>query len=72
MYLQINSEKLRELRLKKGLTCYSLAKKVGVGLKSIWRYEKNISKTTDRFRAKAIADALGCKVSDIFSEIEKE
>ncbi len=72
MYLHIDASKLKEIRTQKGFTCYSLAKKSGIGLKSIWRYENGISTKTDNLRAKVIAKSLQCNIKDIFTEIEKD
>lgn len=41
LYAQIDSEKLREKRMKSGMTQSDLAKKVGVTKKSIYEHEKN-------------------------------
>lgn len=58
---------LREQREKCGLTRFALSKKIGMGGSALYRIEAGISPSVHGLTAKAIADALGCQVEDIFT-----
>lgn len=57
-------EKLKEVRKAAGLYQSELAEKVGVTQKDISRWENGTHEPTLRM-AKALADALKCKIDDI-------
>lgn len=59
--------RLREQREKCGLTRFALSKKIGMGGSALYRIEAGISPSVHGLTAKAIADALGCQVEDIFT-----
>lgn len=63
----MNSGKVHELRVKSGMTQNELAKKSGIYLRQIQRYdsgENDVGKMMLR-NAIALADALGCDVRDL-------
>jgi len=72
MYLIPNVPEIKRRRENAGLSAYGLAVKAGLNEKAIYRIESNESKRTHNLRAAAISKALGCKTSDIFTEIKKD
>lgn len=65
-------EIIHELRIKKGLSMNQLSIIAGLSPCSIYRIERGISTYTHPIRAKVIAEALDCKVEDIFEVTKKE
>lgn len=63
-------EELRRRREELGVTKFKLSKEAGLPNNAVWRME-NEDYRTHPLRAKAIAGALHCEVSDIFTD-EKE
>lgn len=57
-------EKLKEVRKKAGLTQVELAEKVGCSQVCVARWENGTHEPTLRM-AKALAEALKCKIDDI-------
>lgn len=57
---------LRDRREKCGMTRFALSKKIGMGGSALYRIEAGISPSVHGLTAKAIANALGCRVEDIF------
>lgn len=58
------SDALREYRMKNGLTQSALAKKLSISQNSISQYETG-KRTPHVYRLTAIADTLGCPISEI-------
>lgn len=58
--------RLKDLREEKGLTQHQLSCIAGLPGNAIFRIENQCVKKTSILRAKAIADALGCPVEDMF------
>ena len=59
--------RIKEQRIKMGMTQEELAEKVGIGQQSLSRMEQG--KTAPRFeRLQNLADALDCRVVDLFAE----
>lgn len=63
-------EELRRRREELGVTKAKLSREAGLSNNAVWRIE-NEDYRTHPLRAKAIAEALQCKVTDIFTD-EKE
>lgn len=63
---------IHELREKKALSMNQLSIMAGLSPCSIYRIERGISTFTHPIRAKAIAEALNCKLSDIFMEVKND
>lgn len=66
MYVKPKVDKIVDLRQKKGLSKHQLSLKAGLGNQALSRIERGETKKIHPLRAKAIADTLECKVSDIF------
>lgn len=66
MYLLPKKNDISKRRKAAGLSAYGLAMKAGLDKKAIYRIEDGDSLKTHNLRARAIADALGCKVEEIF------
>lgn len=62
------TEEIRKRRLKANLSRKELSYLAGIANNAIFRIETGRTKQTIPIRAKAIADALHCKVEDIFTE----
>ena len=62
---------LKKIRLSKGLSQLNVAESVGVTKGTISLYESD-GRTPTLFVAKKIADVLGCKLDDFFSNEGKE
>lgn len=60
-------DRLKDRREEKGLTQHQLSCIAGLPGNAIFRIENQCVKKTSILRAKAIADALGCQVEDIFT-----
>lgn len=56
-----------KLRIKKGLSCSELAKKVGVAKSTIWAFENGKASISDEL-INQILKALGCEPSTLISE----
>lgn len=61
-------EKVRELRKKNGMTQAELAKRAGLGLKTITNYESGATYPQNREVYSTLADILGCESSYLCSE----
>lgn len=61
-------DRIKSLRLERGLNKKQLAEKAGLPSNAISRIEKGESKSIHPIRAKAIAEALGCPLEDIFAK----
>ena len=61
--------KLKEIRLKKGLTQEALANKLGIHTSAIAHYERGTFRM-NVIRALQLAKVLECKVEDLFDEGE--
>ncbi|MDO4773367.1 MAG: BRO family protein [Bacillota bacterium] len=61
--------KIREKRIGLGLNPTQLSVRAGLPKNAIGRIEKNTHSYTHPLRAKAIADALSCKVDELFEEV---
>lgn len=62
---------LKRIRLRRGLSQLNVAKSVGVSKGTISLYESD-GRTPTLLVAKKIADVLGCKLDDFFSDEGKE
>lgn len=60
-------EEIKKRREALGLTRSGLSRKAGLAENALLRIERGETKYTFPIRAKAIAEALGCKVEDIFN-----
>ena len=67
--LKPNIAEINKRRKELSLSCYALSKKAGLPLNAIARIESGKYANTYPIRAKAIAEALNCKLSDIFMEV---
>ena len=61
-------DEIRTRRIEMKLNCSQLSLKAGLPQNAIGRIERGESKFTHPLRAKVIAKALGCKVTDIFEK----
>ena len=59
-------EEIRKRREEMGLTRCGLSRKAGLSINAIHRIETGESRYTHPIRAKAIAEALGCELEDVF------
>jgi len=64
-------EKVRKLRQEKGLTQRELAKKAGLGLKTITNYESGSTYPKSRKVYETLAGILGCEADYLNGEAEK-
>lgn len=64
-------EKVRELRKRNGMTQAELAKRAGLGLKTITNYESGATYPQNRDVYSTLADILGCESSYLCSEGEE-
>ena len=60
--------KLQEIRLQKKLSISDLAKISGITRQTIWRLETETDESANSKTLKALADALGVKITDFFAE----
>ena len=67
MMLKPIVNQIRKKRITQGLSQHQLSLASGLSGTSIMRLESGQSATTHHLRASAIADALGCKVEEIFT-----
>ena len=72
IYININGDKLRRLRLEKNLSLGELADRVGVSRKAIYSYERNIIGTSPEIleRLEAILGESIRKPLDIFQKVD--
>ena len=61
-------QKIKELRLDKGLSQLELANEVGVARPAIAQYERG-TKIPNLLTGKAIADVLGCSLDELAAEV---
>lgn len=66
MYLVPIRNKIKERRITANLSQHSLSLKAGLGGQAINRIERMETASIHPLRAKAIADALGCPLEEIF------
>lgn len=64
-------EKVRKLRQDKGMTQKELAKKAGLGLKTITNYESGSTYPKNRKIYETLANILGCDADYLNGEAEK-
>lgn len=69
MYIAKREELMRR-RLAINLNKKELSLKAGLPANAIGRIEKGENEQTHPLRARAIAEALHCRVEDIFSEVK--
>lgn len=69
MYVKPKIQEITKIRKELGLSKHQLSLKAGLGNQALSRIERGETKAIHPFRAKAIAKALGCKVNDIFEEV---
>ena len=63
-------KRIRTIREKKGMTCTALAEQVGVSTQCMWNLESgNSGRTLDKLPK--IAKALGCRIDDLFPEMDE-
>lgn len=67
MYIPL-VEEIKTKRIQSGLNCSQLSIKAGLPQNAIGRIERGDSKFTHPLRAKAIAKALRCRLTDIFEK----
>ena len=71
MYIKPNIDELRCRRVEKNLSQHKLSRMAGLGGNAINNIETGTTLAIHPLRAKVIAEALQCEVSDIFID-EKE
>jgi DNA-binding XRE family transcriptional regulator len=71
MYLKPKSEAIASKRTELKLSRYALSKKAGLGKYAIARMEEG-SHSVHPLRAKAVADALGCSINDLFESTKTD
>lgn len=64
-------EEIKKRRLEAGLNCSQLSVKAELPKNAVGRIERGESRLIHPIRAKALARALECLLSDIFEEQEK-
>lgn len=61
--------RIRQIREQKGMTCTALAEQVGISAQGMWNLESgNNGRTLDKLPK--IAKALGCRIDDLFPEMD--
>lgn len=60
-------EEIKIRRKELGLTKCGLSRRAGLPANALYRIERGESEFTHPIRAKAIAEALGCELEDIFT-----
>lgn len=68
MFMKPKVAEIIKRRIDAGLSKRQLSISAGLGSSSICRIENGITIAIHPLRAKAIAKALGCKVTDIFEK----
>ena len=71
MTYQPVKNQLEKIREAQGLSRFALSKKAGMGGSALYRIETGVTPTVHHLSALAIATALGCKVEDVFTPINK-
>ncbi|MCR0205629.1 helix-turn-helix domain-containing protein [[Clostridium] innocuum] len=66
-----NINEIVKRRKKLSLSQYGLSKKAGLPHNAISRIESGRYGNTYPIRAKAIAEALGCELTEVFKEVTK-
>lgn len=62
-------KRIRAIREQKGMTCTALAEQVGISAQGMWNLESgNNGRTLDKLPK--IAKALGCRIDDLFPEMD--
>ena len=69
--LVAKKQEIEKKRKEKGYSQRKLSSVAGLPINAICRLEKNDYSFTHPIRAKAIARALGCKITEIFEENER-
>ncbi len=67
MYI-VKSDQLKQLREIKEFSTSELSQLAGLPSNAVWRMEHGQSPRTHPLRAKAVAEALSCEVTDIFTD----
>ena len=63
-------KRIRAIREQKGMTCTALAEQVGISAQGMWNLESgNNGRTLDKLPK--IAKALGCRIDDLFPEMDE-
>lgn len=62
-------EEIKRRRLEMGLNCQELSIKAGLPKNAFFRIEQGKSSYTYPIRARAIAKALHCKLTDVFDDV---
>lgn len=68
MLVSVNVEKLREIRLKNGLSMYALSKKSGLGKNAIQQIESETYAKCSYIRLKEVAKQLNIDVKELVKE----
>lgn len=71
MYLTAKKAAITSMRKKKGFSQSKLSELAGLGHAAVYRMEEMDHKVHP-LRAKAVAEVLGCKVEDLFEDVERE
>ncbi len=61
------TEEIKKRREDLGLTRCGLSRKAGLSTSALYRIETGESSYTHPIRARAIAEALGCRMEDVFT-----
>ena len=72
MLVLVNIEKIKNLRLKSGLTIHGLSIKAGLGKNAISQIENNQAGKCSLVRIKAIADALNVDSKELIIKEEQK
>lgn len=65
------AERIKELRVRQGMSQSDLARKLGVSAQSVQQWEKPDGTAPKRARLASVAEALGVTVSDIVAETDE-
>lgn len=69
--MQSIGQRVREIRVKKGLSANDVSKKTGMTADAILKLERDErGKTLEKLPA--IAKVLGCRIDDLFPEMDNE
>lgn len=63
--------KVREMREKRGMSMYELAKRTGLSKAFIWDLDRGNIKSPGIGSLTKIAKALGCEVTDLYEDDEE-
>lgn len=72
MPLRFRPEVLEMARREAGISRDRLAAKAGVSRVSVWNVERRVSESPRPETVKALADALGVPIADLYEEIASE